>query len=427
MMLDLCQHHFFKRCILSHLFNSFSVMVFMKNTVTIIGAGASGLFCASLLAEKGFNVIVIDNGKKIGRKIAMSGGGFCNFTNLNLDPNCYLSQNPHFCKSALKRFTQWDFIQLIDQAKIRYHEKERGQLFCDHSAQEIIDLLAKRCKDNHVQFRLKQEVNEVIKEGDEFILKTAQGEVKSAYLIVATGGLSMPKLGATSIGYKIASQFGIPIVPVRAGLVPFTLDPLLLDKLSPLSGIALPVLAQTGSAQFENQLLFTHRGLSGPAMLQLSNYWQVGTEITLSLCPHCDLIQFLQEKRQSSPNSFLKTALQFLLPNRAVEILIELFTLPNLPLKQLTQAQLLYIKTALTEWKIKPNGTEGYRTAEVTLGGVDTHFISSKTMAAKTEPHLFFIGEVLDVTGWLGGYNFQWAWSSAFACASEMILAQTKA
>lgn len=395
------------------------------NKITIIGAGASGLFCASLLAKKNFKVTVIDNGKKIGRKIAMSGGGFCNFTNQFIEPNAYLSQNQHFCKSALKRFTQWDFIQLVDSYNIPYHEKELGQLFCDRTAQDIIDLLKQECAQNNVEFQLQCEVISVKKENNQFILHTNKGAHKTERLIIATGGLSLPKLGATSIGYKIAQYFSIPIVPVRAGLVPFTLTSDLLEKLSTLSGISLSVLIKVNTVQFENQLLFTHRGLSGPAILQISNYWQAGQSITISLLPHCDLIEFLQDKQQTAPNIQLKTALQSLLPNRLVDLVVDLFKLPNLPLKQLIMSQIKQIEKALTQWEITPNGTEGYRTAEVTIGGVSTDFISSKTMATKVDPNLFFIGEVLDVTGWLGGYNFQWAWSSAYACASEMQFKQT--
>lgn len=407
----------------------------MNNAITIIGAGASGLFCASLLAQKGFKVTVLDNGKKVGRKIALSGGGFCNFTNLFAESKNYLSHNRHFCKSALKRFTPSDFIQFVERHHIPYHEKELGQLFCDRSARDIIDLLKKECDRHQVQFKLQCEVLSVKKENDLFVVKTKEqtreqthpGSHQTKRLIIATGGLSLPKLSATPIGYKIAQQFSIPIIPVRAGLVPFTLAPDLLAKLAPLSGISLPVIVSTDSSvqnqQFQNQLLFTHRGLSGPAILQISNYWQSGQTISISLLPDCDLIDFLTQQKQGSPNSQLKTTLQLLLPKRLVEVVIELFDLPNLPLKQLTLSQLNQIQTALTQWQITPNGTEGYRTAEVTLGGVNTDFISSKTMAAKTDPNLFFIGEVLDVTGWLGGYNFQWAWSSAFACAHEMQLA----
>lgn len=388
--------------------------------ITIIGAGASGLFCASLLGQQGFDVTVIDNGKKPGRKILMSGGGYCNFTNLNIDSQHYLSQNPHFCKSALKRFSQWDFIELVQRHGIAYHEKELGQLFCNESAQKIVAMLLAECQSGQVNFSMQTELLDVFSSSSGFKLTTTKGMIYNDKLIIATGGLSMPKLGTTPIGYKIAESFSVPIVPVRAGLVPFTLQPALRDHLAKLTGIAIEAEVAVKQQCFKGNILFTHRGISGPAILQLSNYWQMGEPIHINLLPNIDLPTFFIEQRDQAANQQLKTVLAKLLPKRLIDCLIQLQLIVDLPLKQLNIKQQQSLITALTDWQITPNGTEGYRTAEVTLGGIDTNYLSSKTMAVKTEPNLYFIGEVVDVTGWLGGYNFQWAWSSAFACASEL-------
>ncbi len=388
----------------------------MQSQITLVGAGAAGLFCASLLGQKGFRVTVIDNGKKIGRKILMSGGGKCNFTNLYIEAHNYLSQNPHFCKSALTRFTQWDFIELVNHYQIPYHEKEQGQLFCDHSAQDIVDMLANECKKADVQFMMQTQLNDIEAVDNHFVLHTSKGLMKSEKVIIATGGLSMPALGMTSIGYKVAEKFHLPIVPVRAGLVPFTLQKPLLDTFSTLSGIAVFTEVSCSKISFKGNLLFTHRGLSGPAILQLSNYWQPNEPIVINFLPNHQLDTLLTQNRNQS----LKNCLSQILPKRLVEVMIELAMIPDLLVKQLNHAQLNALNAALTEFTITPNGTEGYRTAEITLGGVSTDAISSKTMQVKSVPNLYFIGEVIDVTGWLGGYNFQWAWSSAFACATEM-------
>lgn len=394
----------------------------IMNTITIIGAGAAGLFCAGLLAKQGFTVTVLDKGKRPGRKIIMSGGGKCNFTNLTVSSENYISANPHFCKSALSRFTQWDFLALMSQYQITWHERDHTQLFCDHSAQDIIDVLMSECQAGKVKFEWQTELESLEINENHFWLMTNKGKRFSQKVIIATGGLSMPALGMTSVAYKIADQLSIPVEPLRAGLVPLTLHKPLLDLLIPLAGTAVLAKVNTESGiEFKENLLFTHRGISGPVILQISNYWRVGETLTINLLPDIDLMAFFHQQRQTHPNQTLKNTLACLLPKRLVEIFIVITTLPDKPLKQLTNKQLEQIITAFTQWQIIPNGTEGYRTAEVTLGGISTNSLSSKTMAVKHYPNLYFIGEVVDVTGWLGGYNFQWAWSSAFACAQAII------
>ncbi|WKV52956.1 NAD(P)/FAD-dependent oxidoreductase [Dickeya fangzhongdai] len=388
--------------------------------VIIIGAGAAGLFCAAQAGQKGLRVLLVDNGKKPGRKILMSGGGRCNFTNMHAEPAAYLSNNPHFCKSALARYTQWDFISLVNRHGIAYHEKTLGQLFCDDSAQQIVDMLMKECEAGKVTLRLRSEVLSVEKT-DRFLVKLNTGMVQAPALVVATGGLSMPGLGATPFGYQLAAQFGLNVLPTRAALVPFTLHKPLLEQLQTLSGVSVPavVTAENGTT-FRENILFTHRGLSGPAILQLSSYWQPGEFVTINLLPNLDLTECLNNERQSHPNQSLKNTLAQWLPKRLVECLLALGQLPDVTLKQLNKPQQTEVETTLQQWRVQPNGTEGYRTAEVTLGGVDTRELSSKTMEAGNMPGLYFIGEVVDVTGWLGGYNFQWAWSSAWACAQAL-------
>lgn len=390
--------------------------------VVIVGAGAAGLFCAAQAGQLGLRVLVVDNGKKAGRKILMSGGGRCNFTNMYAEPAAYLSQNPHFCKSALARYTQWDFIELVSRYQIAYHEKTLGQLFCDDSAEQIVDMLLKECELGQVVIRLRSEILNVERmENGEFSLQLNGEQVNCRSLVIASGGLSMPGLGATPFGYKIAEQFGLKVLPTRAALVPFTLHKPLLDHLQTLSGVAVPsvVTAESGTS-FRESILFTHRGLSGPAILQLSSYWQAGEKVTINLLPDCDLSAFLDAERAEHPNQSLKNTLAKQLPKRLVECLQTLGQIPDVTLKQLYVAQQMQVVETLQAWQVIPNGTEGYRTAEVTLGGVDTNELSSKTMQAHKAPGLFFIGEVVDVTGWLGGYNFQWAWSSAWACAQAL-------
>lgn len=389
--------------------------------VVVIGAGAAGMFCAAQAGQQGCRVLLLDNGKKPGRKILMSGGGRCNFTNMYAEPAAYLSNNPHFCKSALARYTQWDFIDLINRYGVAYHEKTLGQLFCDDSAQQVVDLLVKECELGQVTLRLRSEVLQVEKHDDGFELTLNGEKVSARSLVVASGGLSMPGLGASPFGYKLAEQFGLNVLPTRAGLVPFTLHKPLLEQSQTLSGVSVPasVTAADGTL-FREAILFTHRGLSGPAVLQISSYWQPGGYVSVNLLPDLDLAGFLDQQRQAHPNQSLKNTLALQLPKRLVEFLQTLGQLPEATLKQLTPAQQAELVDSLQQWRVQPNGTEGYRTAEVTLGGVDTRELSSKTMEARKVPGLYFIGEVVDVTGWLGGYNFQWAWSSAWACAQAL-------
>ncbi|KHE06084.1 BaiN/RdsA family NAD(P)/FAD-dependent oxidoreductase [Citrobacter braakii] len=387
----------------------------------IIGAGAAGMFCAAQAGQAGSRVLLIDNGKKPGRKILMSGGGRCNFTNLYVEPAAYLSQNPHFCKSALARYTQWDFIDLVGKHGIAWHEKTLGQLFCDDSAQQIVDMLVDECEKGNVTMRLRSEILSVERDGDDFVLELNGMSVGTKKLVIASGGLSMPGLGATPFGYKIAEQFGLNVLPTRAGLVPFTLHKPLLEQLQVLSGVSVSsvITAEDGTV-FRENLLFTHRGLSGPAVLQISSFWQPGEFVSINLLPDVDLASFLDDQRSAHPNQSLKNTLAMQLPKRLVECLQQLEQIPDVSLKQLNVRDQQTLVETLTEWRVQPNGTEGYRTAEVTLGGVDTNELSSRTMEARKVPGLYFIGEVMDVTGWLGGYNFQWAWSSAWACAQDL-------
>lgn len=387
----------------------------------VIGAGAAGMFCAAQAGQAGQRVLLLDNGKKPGRKILMSGGGRCNFTNMYIEPAAYLSQNPHFCKSALARYSQWDFIDLVGKHGIAWHEKTLGQLFCDDSAEQIVNLLLAECAKGGVQIRLRSEILSVERDDEGFTLQLNGEPVAAKKLVVASGGLSMPGLGASPFGYKLAEQFGLKVLPTRAGLVPFTLHKPLLEQLQVLSGVSVPstIAAQDGTL-FRENLLFTHRGLSGPAVLQISSYWQPGEFVTVNLLPDCQLAEFLDQQRNAHPNQSLKNTLAMLLPKRLVECLQQLGQIPDVTLRQLNAREQEALVETLTAWRVQPNGTEGYRTAEVTLGGVDTHELSSRTMEARKVPGLYFIGEVMDVTGWLGGYNFQWAWASAWACAQAL-------
>ncbi len=383
--------------------------------VIIIGAGASGLMCASAAGQRGRRVLVLDHARKAGNKIRMSGGGRCNFTNYEVGAENYLSHNPHFVKSALSRYTQWHFIELVTKYQIPFHERDHGQLFCDETAKDILDMLLAECRETGVEIRLKCAVGE-INRGEEggFVLTTGQGELQCASLVIATGGLSIPTMGATPFGYKIAEQFGIKVWPPSAGLVPFTLQPQEKERFSPLSGIAVDARVECGGQSFRENLLFTHRGLSGPAILQISSYWQPGEAIIIDWLPGHDLSEVLESEKQAHPKQQLKTVLSQWLPQRLIAALLPQ-PLYELPMNQLSRLQQQEVVELLQQWQIKPNGTEGYRTAEVTLGGVDCDAISSKTMEAKSVPGLYFIGEVLDVSGWLGGYNFQWAWSSGWS------------
>ncbi len=388
--------------------------------VIIIGAGASGLMCAATAGQRGRRVLLLDHARKAGNKIRMSGGGRCNFTNYEVAPGNYLSHNPHFVKSALSRYTQWHFIELVHRYQIAYHEREHGQLFCDETAKDILDMLLAECRDGGVEIRLKCGVERIApREEGGFVLTTCRGQLQCESLVVATGGLSIPTMGATPYGYKIAEQFGIKVWPPAAGLVPFTLQPGDRERLSPLSGIAVDARVCCNGQSFRENVLFTHRGLSGPAILQISSYWQPGEDITIDSLPAVALEEELERMKAEHPKQQVKTLLGQWLPQRLITTLLPQ-TLYQLPVKQLGKGQLRELLSTLHQWQIKPNGTEGYRTAEVTTGGVDCDAVSSKTMETKQVPGLYFIGEVLDVTGWLGGYNFQWAWSSGW-CAGQYV------
>lgn len=385
--------------------------------VVIIGAGAAGLMCALTAGQRGRRVLVIDHANKAGKKILMSGGGRCNFTNYNIHPDAYLSHNPHFCKSALSRYTQWDFIELVKRHRIPFHEKTLGQLFCDHKSHDILHMLLHECDQSHVTIQLNTSISKIDKIAEHtFIITTSQGVIHCESLVIATGGLSIPTMGASPFGYQVATQFGISVWPTRAGLVPLTLHQHDKEKFGALSGVSVDCQVNTANKMFHEQLLFTHRGLSGPAILQISSYWQPGEPITVNLMPHSDLLHTLQAAKINTPTKQLKTVLQSLLPKRLVTILLSEILLEK-QLAMLSQQELQSVIRTLMSWSLIPNGTEGYRTAEVTLGGVDCDALSSKTFAAREVVGLYFIGEVVDVTGWLGGYNFQWAWSSGWAAA----------
>jgi len=385
--------------------------------VIIIGAGASGLMCAIEAGKRGRKVLVLDHANKAGKKILMSGGGRCNFTNYSIEPGNYISHNPHFCKSALSRYTQWDFLALIGRYQIPFHERDHGQLFCNDSAKDILELLLAECDKAGVVVQLNTHVDSVERLTDLFHLKTNNGNFSCQSLVVATGGLSIPKMGATPLGYKIAEQFGIKVLPTSAALVPFTLQPEDKEKFSALSGIAVPCVVSNNRQSFSENVLFTHRGLSGPAILQISSYWRAGEEVVINLLPQVNLETELKSKRQQKVKNKLKTILEGYLPKRLVSSFLPEDLLER-SLQDLSDKQIQRVADQLHCWTIKPNGTEGYRTAEVTSGGVDCDAVSSKTMESKQVQGLYFVGEVLDVTGWLGGYNFQWAWSSAW-CAGQ--------
>jgi predicted Rossmann fold flavoprotein len=391
----------------------------METDVIIIGAGASGLMCAIEAGKRGRRVLVLDHANKAGKKILMSGGGRCNFTNYFINPDNYISNNPHFCKSALTRYTQWDFLALIARYQIPYHERDHGQLFCNDSAKDILNILLTECAVAGVVVQLNTRIETMEKLTDRFHLKTDKGTIIGQCLVVATGGLSVPRMGATPLGYKIAQQFGINVLPTRAGLVPFTLQPEDKERFSPLSGIAVPCIVSNKQQSFNENILFTHRGLSGPAVLQISSYWRAGEEVVINLLPQVNLETELKSKRRQKIKCTLKTILDGYLPKRLVSCLLPVEVL-NISLQDLSDRLIQQIADQLHNWTIKPNGTEGYRTAEVTVGGVDCDALSSKTMESKHVPGLYFIGEVVDVTGWLGGYNFQWAWSSGW-CAGQYV------
>ncbi|TKB46763.1 NAD(P)/FAD-dependent oxidoreductase [Thalassotalea mangrovi] len=389
-----------------------------KVDVLVIGAGAAGLMCALNAGYRGRTVTVVDMGKKPGRKIIISGGGRCNFTNQNASPENFLCHNPHFVKSALSRYTQYDFIEMVERHGIDYHHKTLGQLFCDNSAHDIVEMLTTECEWAGVTVKMQSEVLKVesLEEGGGYQVTTSGDDYQCESLVIASGGLTMPKLGASPIGYKIAEQFGLNVLPTCAALVPFTLHDQDKARFDGLSGISVDCEVTSESGQmFRENILFTHRGLSGPAILQISSYWQAGQWVSINLLPEMSLQETLQAIREKHPQRSLKNALTQLLPKRLIEKLDAAEEIPQKNLNQLNHQEYQDIHNHFHHWQIKPNGTEGYRTAEVTLGGVDSDELSSKTLEAKKAPGLYFIGEVTEVTGWLGGYNFQWAWSSGWA------------
>lgn len=392
----------------------------LTTEVIIIGAGAAGLMCAATAAARGRQVLLLDHANKAGKKILMSGGGRCNFTNLYTEPANFLSGNPHFCKSALARYTQWDFIELVARHGVPYHEKKLGQLFCDHKSSDILAMLLAECTETGVELRLDTSVQAIERVEGGYRLQTSAGAAHCQSLVIATGGLSIPTLGATGFGYQVARQFGHTVLPTRAGLVPFTVtDPALKALCSELSGTSVDCVVSCNGQSFRENLLFTHRGLSGPAILQISSYWQPGDELVIDLLPGLDALAWLQEQALARPNIELKTLLADVFTRKLAVLLCDSW-FASRALKQYAPAELREVAERLDSWRLVPAGTEGYRTAEVTLGGVDTREVSSKTMESQKSPGLYFIGEVLDVTGQLGGFNFQWAWASGHA-AGEVV------
>jgi predicted Rossmann fold flavoprotein len=387
--------------------------------VAVIGAGAAGMMCAAVAGQRGRKVVLIDHAAKLAEKIRISGGGRCNFTNLYAGPQNYLSQNPHFCKSALSRYTVHDFLGLVKRYRIGYHEKHKGQLFCDDSAEQIIDMLKAECEKGGVQWRMPCKVEAIGKTGETFRIDTDGGEILADSVVIATGGLSIPKIGATDFAYRIAKQFGLKQVETRPALVPLTFDPAAWEPFVPLSGIALEVDIETGQKKsrghFREDLLFTHRGLSGPAVLQISSFWQPGTALSVNLLPEMDVAAVLTEGKTTIKKNLGNVVAQWL-PTRLAEgwLTANKFR-PDVRVADMPDKELRRLGESLNRWVISPNGSEGYRKAEVTLGGIDTRELSQQTMVANSVPGLHFIGEAVDVTGWLGGYNFQWAWASGVA------------
>ncbi len=396
--------------------------------VAVIGAGAAGMMCAAVAAQRGKRVVLIDHAEKLAEKIRISGGGRCNFTNVNTGPANFLSENPHFCKSALSRYTPADFVALVKKHRIGYNEKHRGQLFCNDSAEQIIQMLKEECAAGDVTWRMPTSVSSLEKTDAGFLLITDTGEILADSVVIATGGLSIPKIGATDFGYRMAAQFGLNMVEPRPGLVPLTFDGPSWEAFVPLAGIALEVEVETGSNKgkgnkrgyFKEDLLFTHRGLSGPAILQISSYWQPGTPIIINLLPDMDLAQVLIEGKSTLKKQMGNILSQWL-PTRLAEGLLLANGLEiDARLADMPDAKLRKLGDAVNRWAIVPAGSEGYRKAEVTLGGVDTRELSQQTMMATKVPGLYFIGEAVDVTGWLGGYNFQWAWASGVAAGQAV-------
>jgi len=381
--------------------------------VAIIGAGGAGMMCAAHAGRRGRSVVLMDHASKIGRKILISGGGRCNFTNIFATPENFVSQNPHFCKSALSRYTPDDFVSLVRKHKIPFHEKKLGQLFCDRSAQEIVDMLITECDNAQVQFETNCLVDSV-KKKDSFVIETSKGMFKADSLIIATGGLSIPQIGATGFGYEIARQFGLSLVATHPALVGFTLDRKMLSQVSEISGVSVDSIVRCNGSSFRENTLFTHEGLSGPAILQASLYWQKGEDVVIDMQPGLDTDKWLTSKKKAGTKSDIKNVLGEIMPKRLAEKFCALNGLEH-PFNQLQEKDIEALAHLLHEWILHPTGTIGYKKAEVTRGGVSTDELSSKTMEAKKVPGLYFIGEVVDVTGQLGGYNFQWAWASATA------------
>jgi predicted Rossmann fold flavoprotein len=387
--------------------------------VVVIGAGAAGMMCAIEAGKRGRRVLVIDHAAAPGEKIRISGGGRCNFTNVNAAPANFLSANPHFAISALRRYTAKDFIAWVEREGIAYHEKTLGQLFCDNSAKDIIAMLTSAMRAAGVTMRLKTSVERVEQEDEGFSLETSGGRVICEALVIASGGKSIPKMGATGFGYEIARQFGLNIVETRPALVPLTFEIGMLERLKPLAGVAVDSVVASGKTKFTEAMLFTHRGLSGPSILQISSYWREGQAITVSMAPGVDIAAALKSARQTRGKQAAITVLSEHLPRRVAQMILDEAAAPA-NAGDLSDKAIGRIDTAVNAWTVKPVGSEGYRTAEVTLGGVGTDALESKTMQAKAVPGLYFIGEVVDVTGWLGGYNFQWAWSSGWVAGQAV-------
>jgi predicted Rossmann fold flavoprotein len=387
--------------------------------VIILGAGAAGLMCAAIAGQRGHRVLLLEQARHPGEKIRISGGGRCNFTNLHTSPANFLSDNPRFCRSALSGYTQRDFIALVESYGIAWHEKTRGQLFCDGSSRQIVDMLLEECRKAHAQLRLGGRISAVSKSESGFVVATDQGEFRGRSLVVATGGPSIPKMGSSGLGYKIAAQFGIKIVTPRPALVPLTFDTALLSQFKDLSGVSVDAVVNCGKTGFDEALLFTHRGLSGPAILQISSYWREGSDLVIDLAPGIDVLTGLKRLRGDHPRQEMATVLADLVPKRLARIIADAIGGPA-RIADFSDAHLANVAAALKQWRVRPQGTEGYRTAEVTLGGVDTSDLSSKTFESRSVPGLYFIGEVVDVTGHLGGFNFQWAWSSGYAAGRHV-------
>lgn len=392
--------------------------------VVVIGAGAAGMMCAAVAGQRGKRVLMIDHASKLAEKIRISGGGRCNFTNMHASPQQFLSDNPHFCKSALSRFTPQDFLSMVKRYRIAFHEKHKGQLFCDDSAEDIIRMLKSECEAGKVEWRMPCSVQTVTKNESGFVLELDQGTVQTSQLVIATGGLSIPKIGATDFSFKIAQQFGIKVIEPRPALVPLIFDATSWEPFVPLSGISLEVDIETGGkkdrAVFREDLLFTHRGLSGPAVLQISSYWQSGQTIRINLLPEYDVAQELIDAKSTSKKN-LANYLSAYLPTRLAEGLLLAHGFDGAQkIADMQDKRLRLLGEKLNRWELTPNGSEGYRKAEVTRGGVDTRELSQQSMMTKNVPGLYFIGEAVDVTGWLGGYNFQWAWASGFVAGNAL-------